>query len=717
MDVGENAYWLVRFQGLFYSNGEIIKYDAVEYNITGTGNVWISSNLEYQDYFSKLPFNGKIYPTGLIRIFSEPFFETFSGIAITRNNQEIGTSVRLKVGPVVSHGRGQFGTPIVSHRAGLDPYWTNNDNVQGCEMNSDLLFTTEIEPTIPPTIIGEAGLAKRIAQKTQRNSIIRNFLSSKYSTETNVSSLKTTTAATIQSSALVMTGPDFEPGTNQKNFVSYVHKKLDGAYRHFGTRLRIIGKVEAAPDRSQTVVGGMTYFNLPSSDPTKKVSIGGASAGINLVNPTTNNGYYFEIAALTTSNIEALLEKNEQEEATVSIENILFYKIKKGTGSDTKAVPVKLWGGIGNIIVDDGNFAGQYRFTGEKNPTVYDLAIEYVDVNESRRDFYLYINQKLVSRITDNDPLPLINPSVGLFVRGNAKAMFENIYALGKNYATNTVFDTNTPIAEIFGDSDSQINAIEALERYALSGVVQNTYLSNINPTTVPGYNLYFEEFGTIMREAVYFNVKYERAFPALYAKIAPTFNRLKGYTVSGFTADSYGAEFLVFNNTDTSLKLDSRTGNPLRIQGVAFTGENTTSITVDDFLKRRGSTSDPELKGSTVIESPFKFTEQYEKIRQSRILYGKNDFTLDSIYIQDLDTAEDLLEWIINKNIRPRKSVGLNIFSMPTLQLGDMVNVYYKDSDGVDLVSSESVKYVIYNINYSRSIDGPSMTVYLSEV
>jgi hypothetical protein len=322
-----------------------------------------------------------------------------------------------------------------------------------------------------------------------------------------------------------------------------------------------------------------------------------------------------------------------------------------------------------------------------------------------------------VSRITDNDPLPLINASVGLFVRGNAKAMFENVYALGKNYATNTVFDTNTPIGQIFGDSDNQINAIEALERYALSGVVQNTYLSNINPTTVPGYNLYFEEFGTIMREAAYFNVKYERAFPALYAKIAPTFNRLKGYTVSGFTADSYGAEFLVFNNTDTTLKLDSSTGNPLRIQGVAFTGENTTSITVDDFLKRRGSTSDPELKGSTVIESPFKFTEQYEKIRQSRILYGKNDFTLDSIYIQDLDTAEDLLEWIINKNIRPRKSVGLSIFSMPTLQLGDMVNVYYKDSDGVDLVSSESAKYVVYNIDYSRSVDGPSMTVYLSEV
>jgi len=924
-DVGENAYWVVRFQGFFYANGEIIKYDAVEYNVTGIGNVWISSNLEYQEYFSKVPFNGKIYPTGLIRIFADPFYETTTGTTITENNQQTTLPLRLKPGPVVSHGRGQFGTPIVSHKAGLDLHWTSNDNIQGCEMMSELLFTTDLAATAPPSEIGIAGIAKDTAVKTQRNSIIRNFLSSKYSTETDVSSLKTATAATMQSSALVMTGPDFEPVKNPRNHLSYVYKKLDKAYKHFGTRVRIIGKIEPlGEDRTQTVVGGMTYLNIPGSDPTQSISVGGGSAGINLVNPATNNGYYFEIAALTSSKIGNLLDRlnlidEDTEEPTVSVENILFYKVKKnsnsgvlfqgnpvsvkitaidnsttisyrviggetpiagtlgnpatvpdpeasfvvpqtvsniaqvgttqawtaeisgftsltrlrkmrvgdtitaknGTGAlfggsptsvkitalsedpkkvtylvtggttpkagtvtefktvpgpaisfgggspkganvqniveqtvtgipgvtkawDAKltgldatevaklrvgdvitatagaselAVPVKLWGGLGNILVDDGNFAGQYRLTGEENPTVYDLAIEYVDVNETKRDFYLYINQQLVARVTDDDPMPIVKSSVGLFVRGNAKAMFENVYALGKNYATNTVFDTNVPIAKVFGDSDNQVTAIEALSKYALSGVVQNTYLSQINSTSVPGYDLYFEEFGTIMREAAYFNVKYERAFPALYAKIAPTFNRIRGYTVSGFTADSYGAEFLVFNNTDTVLKLDPSTNNALRILGVAFTGENTTSITVDDFLKRRGNTSDPELKGSTLVESPFKFTEQYEKIRQSRILYGKNDFTLDSIYIQDLDTAENLLGWIINKNIRPRKSIGLNIFSMPTLQLGDLVNVYYKDPDGIDLVTPDSVRYVVYNINYSRSVGGPQMTAYLSEV
>jgi hypothetical protein len=718
-DIGENAYWLARFQGFFYANGEVIRYDAVEYNITGTGNVWISSNLEYQRYFTSIPFNGKIYPTGLVRIYAEPFYETFTGIGVTQGGQEINEAVRLKVGPVVAHGRGQFGTPVISHSAGLDPYWSNNSNIQGCEMDSSLIFNTDVDKTFPATVAGPAGLSKLTAEKTQRNGIIRNFLSSKYSTETEVGSLKTTTAATIQSSALIMTGPDFAPGAVSRNFVSYVHKKLDRAYKHYGTRLRIIGKIESTGDRAQTVIGGMTYFNVPSYDPSKTISVGGGSAGINIVNPLTNNGYYFEIAALTASNIEELLQRDpETGESQISLNNILFYKVRKNSNpNESKAVPTLLFGGLGNILVDDGNFAGQSRIIGEENPTVYDLAIEYVDVNSTRRDFYLYINQKIVARVTDNEPIDLVNSSVGLFVRGNAKAMFENVYALGKNFANNTVFDTNLPIAKVFGDQDDSINATEALSKYAISGMVQNTYLSGINPQTTPAYDLYFEEFGTIMRECAYFNIKYDRAYPALYAKIAPTANRLKGYTVSGFTADSYGAEFLVFNNTDTILSLDEKTGNYLRILGVAFTQDTTASLTVDDYLKKRGNLSDPELQGPTVVESPFKFTQQYEKIKQSRILYGKNDFTLESLYIQDQDTAEAILGWIIEKNARPRKSIGLNIFSMPTLQLGDMVNIYYKDKDGVDMVDAETKKYVVYNINYKKSSAGPAMTVYLSEV
>jgi len=71
---------------------------------------------------------------------------------------------------------------------------------------------------------------------------------------------------------------------------------------------------------------------------------------------------------------------------------------------------------------------------------------------------------------------------------------------------------------------------------------------------------------------------------------------------------------------------------------------------------------------------------------------------------------------WIINKVMHPKKSVGVNIFSTPTLQLGDIVTIDYKN-DGLDMVSSDSTRFVIYSISYTRSAIGPSMTIYLSEV
>jgi hypothetical protein len=716
IDFGESIYYISRYQGYFYASGEIIKYDAVEYNVTGTGNVWISSNLEYQKYFSSLPFNGKIYPTGLVRIYTEPYYEQIEG------------RTYLKNGEVAAHGRGQFNTPVTLHSAGLPSNWSDNQYVQGCNMNSDYLYTTSIDPSTPATSDASAsskagyGIANtEKATKSQRNGIIKNFFSSSFTSETNVGFLRSTETGTVQASALVFTGPDFGNTEIPKNFITYVWKELDKPYKHIGTRMRVIGKVEAAGDLSQTPSGGMTYYNIPSTNPIESVTIGGGSGGICIVNPNTNNGYYFEIAALSASNLDSYLKIDSATgEATNAIDNIMFYKIKRNSSATVDsdlAVPVKMWGGNGNIVVDDGNFVGQYRILGEENPTVYDIAMEYVDINESTRVFYLYINQKLVQVVTDTDPIDIITNSVGLFVRGTSKCMFENIYALSQNYSENSVFTTNVPIASIFGDDNGEINASEALSKYALSGMIQKTYLSEVSPNTTRKYDIYYDEFGTTMRECAYFNIKFDRAYPALYAQISPTFNRLKGYTVSGFTASSYGAEFLIFNCTDSILSLDETSGNYLRIQGIAFTQDTTSTITIDDYYKKKGNFSDPELKGDVIIKSPYQFTEEYDKIRNSRIEYGKNEFSLDSIYIQSQDQAEEIIGWIAKKNLSPRKAVGVNLFSMPTLQLGDIVTINYKSDDGVDMVVPEDTRMVVYNIDYNRNLEGPTMTVYLSEV
>jgi hypothetical protein len=645
-----------------------------------------------------------MYPTGLVRIYAEPYYETIDGV------------LKLKNGEVVQHGRAQFGTEIQYHNSGLNSYWSDNNYVQGCDMKSELLYTTEIDPTLPSVTDGLAGISKSQAEKSKRNGIIKNFFGTSFNTETNVADLKTTQTGTMQSSALVFNGPVFENTAKPRDFISYVWKQLDRPHKHFGTRMRIIGKIESTGEYSQTPIGATTYFDVPGSVPSKNITLSGGSGGISIVNPTTNQGYYFEIAALTQSNIESYLKLDAQSQATNNLDNILFYKIKKESAS-TRAVPIKLWGGIGNIIVDSGNFTGQYRVVNEENPTVYDLSIEYVDVNANLRTFYLYINNKLVQVVNDTSPIPLSGNSMALFVRGSSKIMFENIYALSQNYSQDGQFSTGYPISSIFGDDDKSINANESLTKYALSGVIQKTFLKGIRPTVVPMYNLYFEEFGTIMRECAYFKIKYDKAYPALSARIADTFNRIKGYTISGFMPESYGAEFLVFNATDKSLNLDETSGNYLRIQGITFTQDTTHTLTVDEYYKKRGNLSDPEIKGETIIRSPYKYIEEYEKIRSSRIKYGRNEFSLSSQYIQTQDSAEELLGWIIEKVSRPRKLVGMEIFSTPILQLGDMVNINYKDKDGIDLVSPDSTKFVIYQIEYSKSVSGPSMILYLSEV
>ncbi|MEI7674985.1 MAG: hypothetical protein WCI60_04585, partial [bacterium] len=431
-----------------------------------------------------------------------------------------------------------------------------------------------------------------------------------------------------------------------------------------------------------------------------------------LLNPETNNGYYFEIVALTEDNIGSYLKLDNQGNSTISVNNILFYKIKKDSSSD-KAIPVKLWGGLSSILVDDGRFTGQYRVSGEENPTVYDLSVEYQDIGKIRR-FYLYINNKLIKVVDDSDPLPVYN-NMAPFVRGSSRVMFENIYALAENYSQNTVFTVGETLAQAFGDKS--IDANESFRKYAMSGVVQSTYLSGISAQQPPKYNMYFEEFGSIMRECAYFDIKYDRAYPALYAQLSPTFNRIKGYSISGFQADSYGAEFLIFNATDKALSLDETTGNYLRIQGITFTQDTTHQYTVDQYFEKRGNLSDPEFKGSSLTYSPLVEKSKYDEIKLSRLTYGKNEFSIDSTYVQTEDDAQALMGWIINKLMHPKKSVGVNIFSIPTLQLGDIVTIDYKDRNNLDMVASNTSRFVIYNIDYSRGTDGPSMTVYLSEV
>ena len=727
VDLGEGAFLMARFNGYLYANGEVIKYDAVEYSIPGAeklvtsstsnsgqlqtsvvlsgglGNVWISSKDELLKYFSDLTFNGKIYPTGRIRIYAEPNYEEVEGV------------LRLQNGPVAKHGRGQFNTQLVSHTAGLNPYWSSNSNVRGCDMNSKYLFDGVIPEGLSE---GAAGLSlisdssvtsNTFATKSSRNGIIKNYLNNVYLTESEVSNLQALKPGVIQSSALVFSGPSFTSSQSPNNFISYVYKPLENKFRHFGTRMRLIGKVENNAINSQTGVGASTYYLSNSILSNETISISGISGGLSImVNPETNNGYYFEIAALST----LPLSSSENAEADEYIANLMFYKIMK-EDSTGQAVPVTLWSGKQTINVNTGNYAGQQRVLAEDIETVYDLSIEYLDSGSSRK-FFLYINSVLVATVTDEKPLKVFN-NMALFVRGASKAMFENVFAITNNYSQNTSNSFDTPIAEVF--SKKKLNVDAAFNKYSLSGIVQASYLSGISTSTSPSYDIYFEEFGTIMREAAYFDVRYDKAYPALAAILSPSYNTVQGFTVSEFIAGAYSAEFLVFNSTDTVVNLDGSEGNGLSISGITFTSESENTLSVDDYFNNKHKTRLDSFSKNASITSPQKVKKEYQDIVNSRISYGKNAFAITSPYIQSEAQAQDLMGWIVNKIMKPRKSIGLSVFGMPTIQLGDLVKIKYKTKEGIDELGPDTGKFVVYYIEYAKDSKGPIVNIFLSEV
>lgn len=1016
IDLGQNIYWLTNFSGYLYANGEIIKYDAIEYSVAEVGIVWITDNHQYQDYFGSLKFNQKIYATGNVRIYCEPEYETVNSVS------------RLKNGAVKSHGRAQFGTKIAYHNAGLtnDTYWTNDVYVKGCIQSArEYLFTTgttidypsdlgiysnsatEVESIVDymkrrendgsdnlenfPIILDDlskesiAGKFKnnsvstdlgtffdadKYAKKSTREGIIKNFLADTGITELEKNKLKTTSKGSIQSSALVFNGPTLPDDINSSDFVSYVYKELDAPYKHFGTRLRIIGKIESNNNKEQSPVGGYPLFSnsaVSSNDPSKDVSLVGGSGGIAInLNKNTNNGYFFEIVALSTSSlssytsndstkfyaisksrntsvsddlvttytdvqhtysvgqkvlISGLIDDNRKtnvnttfngeyeitsigedrksfqyqitppETLSVSVQtavgsgvavtysannnfragqivtisgcsnnlyngtfvvnsvkkneslvisgtslqsneftvlntntgsstggtavyqklnntvcstggnvrqkidkdlvisNVYFYKILAGSNTSivTKksrsgnkatittlkphsfvindqiliegvdaalngnvvvtsvgpqtisyttttsgniaeqdltvvgsvksvskiAIPKILWQGLASVVVDDGKFTGQTRFANTEIPTVYDLAVEYVK-NGREKKFYLYINNKQVAVVSDPDPLPDYN-NMALFVRGASRCMFENVYALSNNQSQNSAASLQLPISKAF--IDDEINTSESLRKYAVSGFVQQTYLSGISSSEPPKYGIYFDEFGTIMREAAHFNIRYDRAYPALYAKIAPTINGVKGYAVSGFQAGSYGADFLIFNCIDKNLNLDDTTGNYLRILGIAFTQNTTYSLTVDDYFNKVADLSDPILNKGSETYSTIINKEIFDKIKNSRIKYGENQFSIDSPYIQTTAAAEEMMGWIIDKVMYPRKSIGVNTFATSNIQLGDIVKLQYKNNDDIDVIDDPSKRYVVYNIEYQKQSPDLTMTLHLAEV
>jgi hypothetical protein len=63
------------------------------------------------------------------------------------------------------------------------------------------------------------------------------------------------------------------------------------------------------------------------------------------------------------------------------------------------------------------------------------------------------------------------------------------------------------------------------------------------------------------------------------------------------------------------------------------------------------------------------------------------------------------------------KKLVGINTFATQNLQLGDIIQINYKNNEGLNVISDENKRFVVYNIEYSKSNGQETMTMFLVEV
>ena len=76
-------------------------------------------------------------------------------------------------------------------------------------------------------------------------------------------------------------------------------------------------------------------------------------------------------------------------------------------------------------------------------------------------------------------------------------------------------------------------------------------------------------------------------------------------------------------------------------------------------------------------------------------------------------------MNWLINKTLRQRKSMNIETFGTPHLQLGDIVTIDYDlySNDRTYKFIDTDTKFVVHSINYSRGYDGPSINIGVMEV
>ena len=316
---------------------------------------------------------------------------------------------------------------------------------------------------------------------------------------------------------------------------------------------------------------------------------------------------------------------------------------------------LKLYRGNITPLEDSQGVKDAAKLTSVYSGSAYKIDV-YVKVSANKIDLVGYVNgfkitasdtgTKFTSGNSTSTIAKLAKTNVvGLYAR-RGSASFDYVYAI--------------PITQEQYDSAELFNVYK---RQFANTAVTNSYgdlfVTGIGKVE-QNQNGYIEEFGPVAREIRSVKVRYD-ATPA-YPKYATT-GVNQGVSIIASNLSTFTGEMYVLNNSGTYIPLDDSAGTSFAIIG-----------------------------NSIVQSSPLTYTEE-----TSDPYSPVEPVSFDSQWIQKIDDAKNLYDWITNQWKNKQSVVKIRTFANPLISVGDVVSVNYP-FNGLD----GTQKFVVTNVTQS---------------
>ena len=419
-------------------------------------------------------------------------------------------------------------------------------------------------------------------------------------------------------------------------------------------------------------------------NPGEKLIKDGVIAGIgwninSIVSGGTNkfSGYVVEIEEVGTIDAASILDAKYR--------NLRFYRVNtNGTVKffDNAWVNVS---GTPNERLDFGSALSEARSNGKPYAQIFDLEIIIRKSKGGDRTYYevYWEGQPVIETNELTSDILTEKSNIALLSRGPSSAIYEYVYAF------------SSPDDEIVKNSGSfatkNINA--SVSELASRGLLPEAVKKGTDLNVSTGFKGIFDDFGKMAREAKKFDVRYQ--YPSLNPSIISLADYNPSYYVSDFNTSSFGSSFWLYNTSNGPITIDSSTYTPVYVSAYAL----------------------KEIMGGTLQSGKYLEVAKEDKVLNdifdiNRQTYGKQEITLSGEYINNLNQARTLADWIISSLSKERKTISIGLFPNPLLDLGDRVGIRYSDK----LYNDDNKSYTITSISHSITQAGPQMTVEVKE-